>query len=257
MSAPRQEPGTGPGTVLVPASTPAPLYAAAGVTLMAASLVTHPLAGIVGVCFFVGGLVGWLRELLPHEHEEAEPLAALPAPVRPSLRGVQHRPDTPHRARLPVEVYPLSAGLWGGAAGGVAMAGLAMLYGVVAHGSPWYAVNLMAAVALPELGTTSHETLLAFSSSAFVLALLVHAMVSLLVGLLYGALLPTFPWHPLASGGLVGPLVWTALLAATLHAINPALNARVDWTWFVVSQVAFGLVAGAVVMRAEKVPTAQ
>ena len=243
--------------MLVPASTPAPLYAAAGVTLMAASLVTHPLAGVVGVCFFLGGIVGWLRQLLPHEVEQAEPLAAPPAPVRPSTRGVQHRPDTPHRARLPVEVYPITAGLWGGAAGGIAMAGLAMLYGVVAHGSPWYAVNLMAAVAMPELGTASHETLVAFDATALGLGIVVHGLVSLLVGLLYGAVLPTMPWHPLVSGGIMAPLVWTALLAATLHAINPALNNRVDWTWFVASQVAFGLVAGAVVMRAEKVPTAQ
>jgi hypothetical protein len=251
------EPAQRPGTVLVPASTPAPLYAAAGVTLMAASLVTHPLAGVVGACFFLGGIVGWLRQLLPHEQEEAEPLAAPPAPVRPSPRGVQHRPDTPHRARLPVEVYPISAGLWGGAAGGLVMAVLAMLYGVVAHSSPWYAVNLMAAVALPELGTASHETLLTFDASAFALALVVHGVVSLLVGLLYGALLPTFPWHPLVSGGLVAPLVWTALLAATLHAINPVLNARVDWLWFVVTQIGFGLAAGAMVMRSEKVPTSQ
>lgn len=253
MSAPHER----PGTVLVPASTPAPLYAAAGVTLMAASLVTHPLAGIVGVCFFVGGLIGWLRQLLPHEIEEAQPLTAPPSPVRPRPVAVQHRPDMPHRARLPVEVYPMWAGVVGGMAGGVAMAGLAMLYGVVGHGSPWYAVNLLAAVALPDLGNATHETLLQFSTTPFILALVVHAVVSVLVGLLYGAMLPMLPWHPLVSGGLVAPIMWTALLAATLHAINPALNARVDWTWFVVSQIAFGLVAGAVVMRAEKVPTAQ
>jgi len=253
MSAPHQQ----PGTVLVPASTPAPLYAAAGVTLMAASLVTHPLAGMVGFCFFAGGVIAWLRQLLPHEQEEARALEAPPAPVRPSPEAVQHKPDFPHRARLPVEVYPIWAGPLGGVAGGLAMAALALLYGIVRHGSPWYAVNLMAAVAMPELGTASHETLLAFDPTAVALATVVHGLVSLLVGLLYGAILPAMPWHPLLSGGLVAPVMWTALLAGTLHAINPALNARVDWTWFVASQIAFGLVAGAVVMRAEKVPTAQ
>jgi hypothetical protein len=244
-----------PGAVLVPASTAAPLYTAAGVTLLAASLVTHPLAGLAGLCFFVGGVVGWLRELLPREHEEAEPLAPPPAPVRPSPRPVEHRPGRPHRARLPVEVYPISAGLRGGLAGGVAMAFLAMLYGMVARGSPWYPVNLLAAVAMPELAAAGTETLLAFNGAAFGLAVVIHLMVSLLVGLMYGALLPMFPWHPLATGGLVAPLAWSALLAATLHAINPTLNARVDWPWFVITQIAFGLVAGAVVTRAGKVPT--
>jgi hypothetical protein len=242
-------------TVLVPAPTAAPLYAAAGVTLLAASLVTHPLAAFAGLCFFVGGVIGWLRELLPHEHEEAEPLAAAPAPVRPSTRAAAHRPETPHRARLPVEVYPISAGVRGGIAGGVVMAVLAMLYGLVAHGSIWYPINLLAAVAVPELAAATHETLLAFNGLALALAIVIHGLVSVLVGLMYGAPLPALPWHPLVTGGVVAPLAWTGLLAATLHAINPTLNARVDWVWFVVTQVAFGLVAGAVVMRAEKVPT--
>ncbi len=251
------EPRDPPGAVLVPAATAAPLYAAAGVTLLAASLVTHPLAAFAGLCCFVGGVVGWLRELLPHEHEEAAPLAAPPSPVHPRPSAVPDRPGTPHRARLPVDVYPISAGLRGGIAGGAAMALLAMLYGIVAEGSAWYPVNLLAAVAAPELASASHETLRAFNGAACGLAIAIHGIVALLVGLLYGALLPMFPWHPLATGGLVAPLAWSALLAATLHAVNPTLNARIDWPWFVITQVAFGLVAGAVVMRTGKVPTAR
>lgn len=251
------EPREPHGAVRVPASTAAPLYAALGVTLLAASLVTHALAAVAGVGFLVGGVVGWLRELLPHEHEEAETIAEPPGPIRPSRRPVQHRPEAPHRARLPMEVYPISAGIRGGVAGGVAMAVLAMLYGVLAHGSPWYPLNLLAAVAMPRLAAASHETLLAFNPGAFGLAIVIHGIVSLLVGLMYGALLPMLPWRPPLTGGIVAPLAWSALLAATLHAINPTLNARVDWPWFIVTQIAFGLVAGAVVMRAEKVPTSR
>jgi hypothetical protein len=251
------EPQEPRGVVPVPASTAAPLYAALGVTLLAASLVTHPLAAFAGVGFFVGGMIGWLRELLPHEHKEAEAMAAAPAPIRARMRPVQHRPETPHRARLPLEVYPISAGIRGGIGGGVAMAVLAMLYGVAAHGSPWYPVNLLAAVAMPHLAAASHETLLAFNPGAFGLAIVIHGIVSLLVGLMYGALLPMLPWHPPVTGGIVAPLAWSALLAATLRAINPTLNARVDWPWFIVTQVAFGLVAGAMVMRARKVPTSR
>ena len=43
-----------------------------------------------------------------------------------------------HRARLPLEIYPISAGVKGGLAGSVAMAVLAMLYGVVGQHSIWY-----------------------------------------------------------------------------------------------------------------------
>jgi hypothetical protein len=36
-----------------------------------------------------------------------------------------------------------------------------------------------------------------------------------------------------------------------------ALNARVDWPWFIASQIAFGLAAGFVVARAQPVATMQ
>ena len=52
------------------------------------------------------------------------------------------------------------------------------------------------------------------------------------------------PRHPAFWGGVVAPLLWTGLIAASLDVINPALNERIDWPWFVASQIAFGLVAG-------------
>jgi len=39
--------------------------------------------------------------------------------------------------------------------------------------------------------------------------------------------------------------------------INPVLNQRVDWLWFVVSQLGFGIVAGFVVSRRERIRTWQ
>jgi hypothetical protein len=39
--------------------------------------------------------------------------------------------------------------------------------------------------------------------------------------------------------------------------INPALQARIDWRWFMASQFAFGLVAGFVVARHERISTLQ
>jgi hypothetical protein len=58
-------------------------------------------------------------------------------------------------------------------------------------------------------------------------------------------------------GGLMAPLLWTGGLWAVLGIVNPLLNARVDWTWFIVSQIVFGLAAGYVVSRVEPVATMQ
>jgi len=248
-----------PGTILAPASTAAPLFTALGVTLLLAGLVTNAAVSAVGVVLFAAGAVGWFREILPHEHEEPVPLALAAAPIEPSPRAVLRLAagEAGHRARLPVEVYPYSAGIKGGIAGGVAMAALAVVHGLLAHGSPWYTINLLAAAGSSALSNAPAATLAQFNAEGFVLALVIHGALSILVGLLYGALLPMFPWHPAFWGGVVAPLMWTGLIASVLDVINPALDARIEWGWFVATQIAFGLVAGLVVARSARVATFQ
>ncbi len=248
-----------PGTTLAPASTPWPMMLAVGVTLGAAGLVTNGAVSAVGGVLFVAAAVGWFREVLPHERHEALAMEEPPAAVVPSPRAVRRLAAgaARHRARLPIEVYPVSAGVKGGIAGGVAMAALAVFHGLVNHASLWYTINLLAAAASTELSQASPEALRAFSVEGLVLAFAIHATLSLLVGLLYGAILPMFPWHPAWWGGVVAPLLWTGLIAATLGIINPALNARIEWPWFVASQIAFGLVAGLVVARSGRIATFQ
>jgi hypothetical protein len=56
---------------------------------------------------------------------------------------------------------------------------------------------------------------------------------------------------------LVTPLLWSGLVASALGLINPTLNARIDWTWFVGSQIAFGLAASQVIARTTKIATMQ
>jgi hypothetical protein len=80
---------------------------------------------------------------------------------------------------------------------------------------------------------------------------------SLLVGLLYGATLPMFPRRPILLGGLIAPILWSGLLHSVLEVLNPVLNQRIDWFWFVLSQIGFGLVAGSVVSRQQRVRTWQ
>jgi hypothetical protein len=88
-------------------------------------------------------------------------------------------------------------------------------------------------------------------------ALAIHTVTSVLVGLLYGAVLPMFPKLPILTAGILVPLFFTGLLYSALGVISPILNQRIDWFWFVASQIAFGLVCGFVVNLHEKVRTPQ
>jgi hypothetical protein len=133
------------------------------------------------------------------------------------------------------------------------MAVLAVLYGVISHGSPWYPINLLAAAGSATLSNAPLEVLNSFNAQGFLLAFVTHVTLSLLVGLLYAVLLPMVPWHPAFWGGLVAPILWSGLIASALDVINPALNARIAWPWFVASQIAFGLVAGFVIARSERI----
>lgn len=243
----------------VPAPTGWPMAAAFGFTMVLAGLITHPLVSVFGAVTLVMGLVGWFRAVLPREaHETVSVEHETGAMLRPSSE-VRHLQigEQGHRARLPLEVYPYSAGIRGGLAGGAAMALLAILYGLVGHKSIWYPINLLAAAGSAKLSAMSYEQLLAFSSTGLVLASVIHIAASTLVGLLYGVLLPIFPRRPILVGGLIAPLLWSGLLYATQDIINPTLNAHIDWPWFMACQFAFGVVAGLVVARHARVFTLQ
>ena len=49
------------------------------------------------------------------------------------------------------------------------------------------------------------------------------------------------------------PLLWTAVSFGLMGVVNPALQERVDWPWFIVSQFVFGITAAMVVVRSEMV----
>jgi hypothetical protein len=65
------------------------------------------------------------------------------------------------------------------------------------------------------------------------------------------------PRQPIILGGLIAPVLWTGLIHSILGIINPVLNQRIHWVWFVASQVAFGIVAGIVVTQQERIRTWQ
>jgi hypothetical protein len=68
-------------------------------------------------------------------------------------------------------------------------------------------------------------------------------------------MLPMFPRRPILLGGFIAPALWSGVLYTILGLLNPLLASHIDWPWFMASQVAFGVVAGLVVIRQESFPT--
>jgi hypothetical protein len=246
-----------PREIEVPASTAWPFLLALGLALLFAGLVTSLSVSCLGAVLSLAGSVGWFRQVLPREHEEVVPILPEDIRVTTERRVVDRLPVLPDhlRAWLPVRTYPISAGVKGGLAGSVAMAVLACAYGVLKVGSIWYPINLLAAVIYRESLTLGPAQLYLFHADAFAIAFFLHGIVSIFVGLLYGAMLPMFPRRPIVLGGLIAPVLWSGLLYTILGLLNPLLARHIDWLWFVASQVAFGIVAGLVVMRQPSFPT--
>ncbi|MGA7458694.1 MAG: hypothetical protein WBW69_00605 [Candidatus Korobacteraceae bacterium] len=261
MSAETQAKGSSQkASVVMPAPTAWPFAMAIGTALVFTGLLTDVSVSILGAILSISGAVGWFRQVLPHEHHEALPVQApVPAIVHPK-REVMRVPAAKEvqRAWLPLKVYPVTAGVKGGLAGGVAMAICAVIYGVVAYPhSVWYPINLLAGSLYAPSATPTIEQMSHFNLGWLLFATAMHVTMCLLVGLLYGAMLPLLPRRPIVLGGLIGPLLWTGLLYHVIGYVNPVLDDRINWWWFAASQAAFGIVAGIVVERQHRVWTAE
>ena len=149
----------------------------------------------------------------------------------------------------------VAAGLLGGIVGGVLMAVPALLWSLATGHGIWYPINLLSAIAIPHAGEPSVIELQQFHSDWFIAALAAHAVLSLAFGLAFALVLPGLPTipAPLAWGALVMPLLWTAWSYGLMGVVNPVLQQRVDWPWFIASQFVFGLVAAIVVVRSEEI----
>jgi hypothetical protein len=244
--------------IALPAPTAWPMVLASGITLLGAGYLMHPMLAVVGVAAVLLGCVGWFREVLPVEQEEVVPiLDQLPVVRSPRAVLALGVGANGHRMRLPLEVYPYSAGLKAGLAGGAAMAIVGCMFGLLTHGSIWYPINLLAAAGSATLTEASTAELARFSPGGLILASVAHLSLSVLVGILYAALLPMFSRRPILAAGLVIPMLMSGITWALLRVVNPLLNQRIEWAWFIASQVAYGVVAGWVVSRSERIATAQ
>jgi hypothetical protein len=246
-----------PDKIEMPAPTAWPLVLAFGFTLIAAGMVTAASVSILGAILTLAGAVGWFRQVLPVESHEVIPIDQEEVAIQTSREAVERITSVQEipRAWLPLETYPISAGVKGGLLGGAVMAVLAAGYGLLSGNGIWYAMNLLVAGLFPPAAGDS--AMGGFNLQQFLVAVPLHLMISLLVGLLYGVMLPMAPKRPILLGGLVTPLLWSFLIHGSLGVINPVMNQRINWLWFVLSQIGFGVAAGLVVVRQERIRTRQ
>jgi hypothetical protein len=247
------------GPVEMPRPTVWPIVVALGLAFALAGVAASHAILIVGAVILIVGIVGWVGQLLPGRgqvHEERveasqrpQPVTARPGTVQQLAAGVPG-----YRLRLPVEVHPTTAGVWGGLVGGLLMPLPALTWGLVSGHGIWYPVNLLAGMVLPGLGDMTVAQLEQFHPGLLLAAIVIHATFCVVIGLCYGVLLPTLPDVPAAVswGGLLMPLLWTAVSFGTMRFVNPVLAGGVDWPWFIASQFVFGIVSAAVFLGARK-----
>lgn len=234
----------------LPSPTAWPFLMALGIVLIISSLVTSTGLALLGGLLTLVGIIGWFRDLFPIEkHEditvelEAVEIERSPSPV------ARIHVDETHRAQLPLQTFPITSGIKGGIAGGIAMVIPAEIYGLIRYHSIWYVVNLLGGAGVGTWTNPTPEQLTHFHLAAFITANIIQGVTTLLVGILYGAMLPIWPRRPVLLGGIVAPVLWTGILYTVLGIVNPFLQQKIDWYSFAASQVIFGVVAGYTVSR--------
>ena len=250
---PHQEHG-----IQLPSPTAWPVVLALGIVLVMSGMVTSGIVSILGGVLAIAAMVGWFRQVLPHEAHEAVEVSTEETLIS-SARTVAARlpADATSRKIIPEETFRITTGIKGGIAGGIAMAVPAAIFSIIRYHSIWYAMNLLAAGGFVSWAGASDAFLSEFHLRGLLAAFVIHGLTSLLVGLLYGAMLPMFPKYPIVTAGIMVPLLFTGILHSAIGVVSPILNQRIEWFWFVVSQVAFGLVCGFVVNLQAKVRTPQ
>jgi hypothetical protein len=245
-------------SVVLPAPTPWPMVLALGVTLLIAGMVTHWVVSLLGLVLILRSAVGWFLEIFPHEHHIESPVEAHSISISsPRTTQAKLKVNETGRKIIPVETFSITAGVKGGIAGGIAMIVPATIFSLIRFHSLWYAANLLAAGGFIGWAGQSNAFLAQFHLLGLLAAIGIHAVTSVLVGLLYGALLPMFPKKPILTAGFIAPFLWSGIVYSAMGVISPILNARIDWLWFVLSQIAFGLVCGFVVNLQVRVRTPQ
>jgi hypothetical protein len=245
--------------VEMPRPTAAPLVLAAGIGLLALGVATSLAFVPAGAIVFVFALARWINQLVSptgHFKENFVTPELRPQPIVPAAGEVEKlaRGVPGYRLRLPVKVHPISAGVKGAIVGGFIMPLPALAYGHFSGHGIWWPGNLLAGLVLPSVGRMSVLDLEQFHPAQLVASIIIHAVVCLIIGLIFGVLMPTLPSvpKPIAWGALLMPLLWTAVSFFALGRLNPDLRGTIEWPWFVLSQFIFGIVAAIVFMGLKK-----
>jgi hypothetical protein len=245
----------------MPEPTAAPLILGMGIVLLGAGVALNLTLSIVGAVVFIAGLASWIGHLMPgrgHFHEERMPAEQRPEEVAVTPGQVEQlatgKPG--YRMQLPLKIHPISAGIKGGLLGGLVMPLPALLWGIISGHGIWYPVNLLAGMVIAGVDGKPVAELEQFRFSLLLVGLVIHAAMSLVLGLIYGVLLPTLPEIPggqIVWGGVLFPLLWTGAGYGLMGVVNPLLEQEVDWPWFIASQFVFGVTAAIVVIRTEQI----
>jgi hypothetical protein len=245
-------------TVELPSPTAMPMILSFGVALILTGLVTNIMVGLLGFLFALWGGIGWVFQVLPLEQHSSVKVVTEEVRIFSSRKLTERLPTSDlHRKFLPIETFRISTGIKGGIAGGVAMVIPAAIFGLLRYHSIWYPANLLAAGGFVQWIGASDAFLGAFHMQGLLAAVVIHGLTSILVGLLYGAMLPMYPRYPIVTAGLVAPLMFTGILHSALGVVSPILNERIQWLWFFISLTTYGLVCGFVVNLHTRVRTAQ
>ncbi len=242
----------------LPAPTPWPMVLSLGLSLLITGMVTHWVVSLLGLVLALRSIAGWFFDVFPHEKHIQVPVEPTVMDIASTRTSIAQLPVSDrHRKLLPIETFSVMAGVKGGIVGGIAMIVPAAIFGLISNHSIWYAVNLLAAGGFVSWANESNAFLAQFHLKGLLAATGIHALTSVLIGLLYGAMLPMFPRKPILTAGFIAPFLWTGILYSALAIISPILDQRINWLWFVVSQIAFGLVCGFIVNLQVKVRTPQ
>ena len=154
----------------------------------------------------------------------------------------------------PPDVYPYQAGIIGGFVGGVAMAIVGTIAGIVIGRGIWYPVNLLAAAAIPSFQTMTPEQLSQFSLSGLFVGSVIHFTTAIAIGLIFGLLLPMFPGHPVIWSIIAGSILWVFADIILLPVLNPTMAGLVNVPSFIIAHLAYTIALGATVSSYQKIP---
>ncbi len=150
---------------------------------------------------------------------------------------------------VPARVYPYTAGVYGGLAGGLGMIIVGLVYGLLSGHGIWYPLNLIAATVIRSWQHASLAQLEQFSFAGLVVGMAIHILMSIGLGLAFAILLPTLPGPPLVWAFVVGPILWAGAVYAGLPLLNPVMSRLVNLLSFAVAN---SLILGVWVTRTPK-----